>query len=191
MNYTIKLPRGETLNVDEKTGENIKSSLTSGDTDRMFQVGKSMYPMKDVRGVIAQDDSRLPDYVRENEEALKMFEVNLARFSREGVLDKVKRELRYRIKPGLKGEPVQGWQEVANTLGRFFRENPKYPWCPLTEWVHKVFPVGCQNIPAFYQAVVRHDHRVSEWVGENKPQEVVDILQIFDGTALGGGDLDA
>jgi hypothetical protein len=190
MNYVIKLARGESAVVDQATGERLKGRLIDGDLDGFFSTGRSMYPVKEVKGVIAQEDSRVPDYSTQNFKKVIEFERNLGRFSQESVIEKVKREIRYRIKPGLRGEPCGGWQELANTIGQFFRENPKYPWCPLTEWIHLVFPKGSTDIPHFFQAVVRHDIRVHEWLEGGTPRTEEAAIDVFDGTLLGGGDLD-
>lgn len=194
MKYVVKLTRGESLVVDEQTGERLKDSIVSGEMDGFFKWGKSMFPLKDVRGVIADIGSKVPDYMKFNSEKVAEFEKNLGRYAKQSVEEKVSREIRSRIRPGLKGvEPVSGWENLEEVIGRFFKENPKYPWCPLREYLRYVFPVSARNINDYYKILARHDTRVWEWVeGKRQGSATQEPENLFDGTVLGlgGGDLD-
>lgn len=163
MSYTVYLKGRDNIEVDDSQGKKIREMFLDRDVKRTtpISVDTNAFMLSSVTGVWRNEEIPKDVTVHPYQDIIDEFELDLARYSKQSVEEKVAREIKSRIKPGLKeGTDLN---EVKSFLTEFFTKNTNYPWCPSKHWLHLFFKPKSQA-PAFYKFVVRNDGLVREFV---------------------------
>lgn len=172
MSYRVNLMGEGEVIVDDDTGRKIQDFISTGKRVGYFKAGDAMYQVRDVKNVIPVRDTKTEQKTwTSNQVSIdEDYNTKLLRLSKQNPKEKAEREIKVRIKPLLKKiSLVVSIQDLFKHIYTWFKNNPKYPWCPVDVWYEYGF--GKAQVPYYSKIVINHDRRVYRWLEEQNPTQ--------------------